>query len=132
MLLRLSLTIYRGDKMVQELEIHKAKNGVTAQELREVLKYGENLIGPDYLRRMKEAKLLADVSFVAEIEDGVYLISYYLFVEGRKKSSTPLKSVPSIKQYMEKIEPLFDGSDPIRLNAANSFWIDAVIKERLG
>jgi hypothetical protein len=118
--------------MVQELEIHKANDGVTAQELREVLKYGEKLIGPDYLQRMKEIGLLGDVSFVAEIRGGVYLISYYLFAEGRKKAATPLVSIPSIKQYMEKIEPLFKGSEPIRLPVANSFWIDAVVKKRLG
>lgn len=116
----------------QELEIHKAKDGVTAAELREVLKFGEKLIGPDYLQRMKEIGLLGDVSFVAEISGGVYLISVYIFSDGRKKASTPLKSIPSIQKYMERIEPLFEGSEPVRLDVANSFWIDCVIKERLG
>ena len=118
--------------MTQQLEIYKAKDGVTADELREVLKYGENLIGADYLKWMAEIRLLGDVSFVAEIEGGVYLISYYLYGEDRKKASVPLKSIPSLSKYMERIEPLFEGSQPTRLPVANSFWIDASIKERLG
>lgn len=100
--------------------------------LREVLKYGEALIGDDYLKRMNEARLLGDVSFVAELEGGVYLISIYIFEEDRKKSSVPLKSIPSIKKYMERIEPLFEGSTPVRFPVANSFWINANIKEQLG
>lgn len=118
--------------MLQQLEIYKAKDGVTAEELREVLKYGEGLIGGDYLERMKEIRLLGDVSFVAELDGGVYLISYYLFDENRKKAAAPLKSIPSIQKYMEKIEPLFEGAVPVRLPVANSFWTNASIKERIG
>lgn len=118
--------------MLQELEIVKTKEGVTADELKAVLKYGENLVGEDYLKRMKEMKLLGDVSFVAEISGGVYLISYYLFDEGRKKPSVPLKDIATLKLYMEKIEPLFDGSVPQRYPVANSFWTDATIKQQLG
>ncbi len=47
--------------MLQELEIVKAKDGVTAEELRSVLRYGEKLIGEDYLKRMKVIKLLGGV-----------------------------------------------------------------------
>ena len=118
--------------MLQELEIVKAKDGVTAEELRSVLKYGEQLVGADYLKRMKEIKLLGDVSFVAEISGGVYLISYYHFEEDRKISSIPLKSIPYLKQYMEKIEPLFEGAELKRLQVANSFWINAEIKQQIG
>ncbi len=118
--------------MTQELEIYRAKDGVTAQELREVLKYGENLIGPDYLNRMKEIGLSGDVSFVAELEGGVYLISYYLFAVERKASATSTKDIPSVKEYMKRIEPLFEGSKPIRLPMANSFWATASIKEQIG
>lgn len=118
--------------MLQELEIVKAKDGVTVEELRSVLKYGEALIGEDYLKRMKEIRLLGDVSFVAEIAGGVYLFSYYNFQEGRNTASKPLKSIPSLKQYMEKIEPLFEGAELKRLQVANSFWIDAQIMEQLG
>lgn len=108
--------------MIQEMEVTKTKPGVTAQELRDVLKYGEELIGPDYLQRMKEIGLLGDVSFVAELNGGVYLISYYLFGSERKKASAPLKSIPSVQKYMEKIEPLFAGAETIKLSPANSFW----------
>lgn len=118
--------------MIQELEVVKAKDGVTSEELREVLKYGEALVGEDYLKRMKEMRLLGDVSFVAEIGGAVYLLSYYHFDDDRKKLSVPLKSIPSLKKYMERIEPLLEGSTPTRLQVGNSFWIDAHIKERLG
>jgi len=118
--------------MFQELEIVKAKDGVTADELRSVLRYGQELVGEDYLMRMKEIKLLGDVSFVAEIAGGVYLISYYNFEEGRKLPSVPLKTIASLKKYMEKIEPLFEGAELKRLEVANSFWIDAQIKQKLG
>ena len=118
--------------MIQELEIYKAKPGVTAKELKEVLKYGEGLIAEDYLKRMKEVGLLGDVSFVAELEGGVYLISYYLFGSNRKEPSTPLKSIPSLNKYMERIEPLFEGAVPVRLPVGNSFWTNAQIEEQIG
>lgn len=118
--------------MFQELEIVKAKDGVTAEELRSVLKFGENLIGEDYLKRMREIKLFGDVSFVAEIAGGVYLISYYNFEEDRKTPSIPIKAISSLRQYMEKIEPLFEGAELKRLQVANSFWIDAQIRQQLG
>ncbi len=118
--------------MLQELEIVKAKDGVTAQELRSVLKFGEGLVGEDYLKRMKEIRLLGDVSFVAEIAGGVYLISYYNFLEKRTEPSVPLKSIPSLRQYMEKIEPHFEGAELKRLQVANSFWIDAHIQQQVG
>ena len=118
--------------MLQELEIVKAKQGVTADELRSVLKHGEVLVGEDYLKRMKEIKLLGDVSFVAEIAGSVYLISYYNFEEDRKIPTVPLKNISSLKKYMEIIEPLFEGAELKRLQVANSFWIDAQIKQQLG
>ena len=83
---------------------------MTVAELKEVLKFGESLAGKDYLDRMKEMRLLGDSSFVAELDGGVYLISYYHWDENRKKPATDLKSIPTLKTYMEKIEPLFAGS----------------------
>lgn len=123
---------YKEPAVIQELEIYKANDGVTAEELKKVLKYGQDLAGKDYIKRMKEMGLAGDVSFVAEIEGGVYLISFYLFPENRKPASAELKSIPTLNKYMEKIEPLFEGALPVRLNVANSFWTDASIKEQIG
>lgn len=118
--------------MNQYLEVCKAKAGVTADELREVLKYGQDLVGADYLKRMNDTQLLGDVLFVAEIEGGVYLISYYLQGDNYTKATSPIKSIPSLAKYMERIEPIFDDESPPLPPVANSFWIDAVIKEQLG
>lgn len=118
--------------MTQQIEVVKARPGVSADKLREMLKYGESLIGNDYLKRMKETGLVADVSFVFENDSGVYLISYYLYPGERQKPSEPLRSIPSLKQYLDQIDPLLEPSTQGRISASNSFWTDANIREQLG
>ena len=118
--------------MVQEMEITKVNDGFTAQQLRDALKFGENLVGKDYLIRMNELRILGDASFVAEINGGVYLISYYVFENGRPKNPPPIRNISSLNEYMVKLTPFFNGQETVRLPVANSFWINANIKEQLG
>ncbi|MBC7370047.1 MAG: hypothetical protein H7326_00680 [Bdellovibrionaceae bacterium] len=80
---------------------------------------------------MRQSGLFGDVSFVAEIHDEVYLISHYLCGPDYKKPTTPLEGIPSLKIYLEEIDPLFEGSKPIHLEPANSFWIDPSFKRNL-
>ncbi len=117
--------------MNQELEITKAKDGTTAEELRFLLKEGSELIGKEYLIRMNNLRVLGDASFVAEIKNSIYLISYYNFEVQRPVNPPPFDS-PNMKIYMDKLRPIFEHSETIRLPIANSFWIDSVIKEKVG
>jgi hypothetical protein len=118
--------------LIKKLEIHKAKDGVTVEALTEVLKSGQDLIGKDYLKRMRESKLIGDTSFVAKLNGQVYLISFYLLSDEYERPSQPLESLPSLKNYLEKIKPLFEDSQSLQLDTANSFWTDAHILEELG
>lgn len=117
--------------MQQELEITKAKDGTTAEELKLLLKEGSDLIGNEYLVRMNKLRILGDASFVVEIQGSVYLISYYNFENKRPINPTPFDS-PNMKIYMDKLRPIFENSETIRLPIANSFWIDSVIKAKIG
>lgn len=117
--------------MHQELEITKAKDGTTAEELRRLLKEGSDLIGKEYLVRMNNLRVRGDASFVAEIQKSVYLISYYNFETERPVNPPPFDS-PNMKLYMDKLRPVFENSETIRLPIANSFWINSMIKEKIG
>lgn len=119
--------------MYQRMEIFKALPGVTAEELRRELKAGESAIGQDYLEYMATRGLLGDASFVAELEGGVYLVSYYLFAEDSpKKASYPSDKRPAMDAYQERLMKLFGDAKPLHLEIANSFWIDGVVKRQLG
>lgn len=117
--------------MYQELEITKAKDGTKVEELKNLLKKGSELIGKEYLIRMNNLRILGDASFVAEIQNSVYLISYYNFENQRPLNPPPFDS-PHMKLYMDKLRLIFENSETIRLPIANSFWIDSVIKEKIG
>ncbi len=118
--------------MYQEIEIVKARSGTLVEELRQALKAGENLIGEKYLQRMKDLRVLGDVSFVTELGGSVYLISYYHFESERPQNPPPIQNDEIFKKYINSLEPFFKGSEPIRIPVANSFWIDTVIKEKIG
>ncbi len=58
--------------MLQELEIVKAKDGVTADQLRSVLKYGEQLVGEDYdlvyCRQLRQFFFRECLSYIDQIK----------------------------------------------------------------
>lgn len=117
--------------MYQELEITKAKDGTTVEELKNILKKGSDLIGQEYLIRMNNLRILGDASFVAEIQNCVYLISYYNFETQRPQNPPPFDN-PQMKLYMDMLRPIFENSETIRLPIANSFWINSIINEKIG
>lgn len=115
----------------QYLEIYKAKPGTNAKALEKVLKEGEERIGADYLKRMKELNLIGDVSFVFEYNQTVFLISLYVFGQP-PKNKPESKLIPGMEEYQKLLEPFFDDSKPFKVFPANSFWTQASIEDQLG
>ena len=110
--------------MFQELEVYEAKNGVSPEELRDVLQSGEERIGNEYIKRMKKLGILGDDSFVLDLGDRVLLISYYL--HGKAPESTVSGNtieIPGMPEYQNDLAKFFDeNAKAQKLKPANSFW----------
>ncbi|HWU43885.1 MAG TPA: hypothetical protein VN132_10620 [Bdellovibrio sp.] len=108
----------------ERFEIFKAKKGTDVEELRRVLKWGEEIIGDQYKARMRSINLYGDSSIAVQLGEDVYLISYYAY--GKKPEVRPEKvAVDNMDKYQEVLMKFFDTDIPmINDGPSNTFWIE--------
>jgi|FLYM01.1.fsa_nt_gi hypothetical protein len=108
----------------ERFEVFKAKEGTDVEELRRVLKQGEEMIGAQYKDRMQHVNLYVDSSIAVQLGDDVYLISYYGY--GKKPDVIPEKAViDNMDKYQEMLGKFFEGGPPlVNEEPSNTFCID--------
>ena len=108
----------------ERFEIFKAKKGTDVEELRRVLKHGEELIGDQYKELMRRINLFGDSSIAVQLGEDVYLISYYAY--GQKPDVPPEKVViDNMDMYQEMLMKFFEADIPmINEGPSNTFWIE--------
>ena len=106
----------------EQIILFKAKKGTSAQELRDLLKEGEQHVKDGYLLWMEKINLLGDSSFVIELAGETYLASFYLY--GEKPVGEPkYDEIEGMDEYQEKLSHFFESHEPdFQCEASNSFW----------
>jgi|GEM_PF-4745375 len=106
----------------EQIILFKARKGTSAEQLRALLKEGEELVKDGYLLWMEKINLLGDSSFVIELEGETYLASFYLY--GEKPTFEPsYEYIEGMDEYQEKLSHFFESREPdFQCEASNSFW----------